>query len=260
MTIKSPENLFNSKAGTYAKYRPAYPSEVIDQILSHYSDHKKITAIDVGAGTGIASRMLAEQGINVVAAEPNKSMIQEATPHPNVKYRLLGAEDLQANTSSVDLVSSFQSFHWFSFKQSLQEFKRVLKPSGQLVIVWNYWDTNDSFTAKYAQLIDQAANKNPDRTSPYDGFPSGLIKKLRIKLLWKLRYLPYFKNIKRFQYTFEQEVNMEVLRGSAYSQSYIKHEGPAWNELVTKIEHLYHQHPNPRLMYAINLFTGQPRK
>lgn len=260
MVHKSSKSLFTDKAKAYAEYRPSYPKEAVDQIIQPFDGMKDVKAIDVGAGTGIASRLLADRGIKVVAAEPNKSMIQAAFTHKNITWREMEAEHLQTATSSVDLVSAFQAFHWFNFKQSLQEFNRILKPTGRLALVWNYWDTEDPFTAKYARLIDEAAQKNSDRITPYDDFPSGFLKKYRIKLLWKMHYLPYFKNIQRHRYTFVRDVDFEALKGSAYSQSYIKHEGPAWDTLIQKIRQLYQKSFEARLVYAINLFTARPRK
>ncbi|MEX0609697.1 MAG: class I SAM-dependent methyltransferase [Balneolaceae bacterium] len=251
--------LFTEKAEAYAQYRPEYPSELIDHILHPYRSPGDISAIDVGAGTGIASRILGDRGIDVIAAEPNSAMIESAEAHPKVKYVNMSAENLEVESSSANLVTVFQAFHWFNFKKSLQEFNRVLEPTGQLALIWSYWDLKDPFTARYSELIHQAASKNPGRVTPYDKFP-GFIKKMRIKMLWRLRRLPYFKNIRRYRYNYVRDVSLEMLIGDARSQSYINHNGNEWEELLENIKSLHHNNNKPQLVYSINLFTARPNK
>ena len=67
----NPTSLFSGRATDYAKYRPSYPTEAIATILEGLEQPSKLVAADIGAGTGIASQLLAEHGIRVIAIEPN---------------------------------------------------------------------------------------------------------------------------------------------------------------------------------------------
>lgn len=251
--------LFTEKSDAYAKYRPGYSEDAIDVILAPFKHYKKVSIADIGAGTGIGSRLLANRGAEVTAIEPNAAMIDAAVSHPNITYIQAGAETIPLADYSVDAVTSFQAFHWFNFSKSLREFNRVLKPTGQLALSWNYWDIQDPFTSSYAALIDEATRKNVRRVEPYAGF-TGKIKKLRVGLLWKFRHLPYFKNVERHTFTLAEKMDVKGLIGCAQSQSYIDHTGPHWDELIKNIEELWDKNKPCRLMYRINVFTAKPVK
>lgn len=252
-------DLFTKKSKAYAKHRAGYSKKAINIILSPFKNQEIVQIVDVGAGTGIGAQLLAQEGAKVIAIEPNQAMITAAQYHPNVDYWRANAEEIPLQNNSADVVSSFQAFHWFDFKKSLQEFNRILKPSGQLALLWNYWDITDPFTAAYVQLIDKATQKNKDRIEPYDGF-SGMIKKVRVIILWKLKYLPYFKNVQRYTFKFVQPMDLDGLIGCAQSQSFIVDEGPFWDELLTKIISLHSKSESTNLVYNINLFTASPVK
>lgn len=258
MATNTAHHLFTDKAEAYARYRPKYPPVVFDFILKPFDNPEEIKAVDVGAGTGIASRLLADRGPRVIAAEPNLAMIESAESHPRINYIHTNAEDLPLLKHSADLITVFQAFHWFNFRKSLKHFKRILKPDGKISIIWSYWDNSDAFTAEYSKLIRNAADKNPDRVSPYSGFPSGLVKRVRMKMLWKIHYLPYFSNVQQFTHRYKREVDLDDLIGDAFSQSYLLHEGPVWADLKKEIERLYLRSDRPSLCYNINVFTGSP--
>ncbi|WP_445665959.1 class I SAM-dependent methyltransferase [Fodinibius sp. AD559] len=251
--------LFSKKSTAYAKYRAGYNDEAITKIIAPFQHQDVINIVDIGAGTGIGSYLLAEKGAFVTAVEPNKAMIETAEPHPNINFIQASAEQSGIADNTADIVTSFQAFHWFEFKKSLQEFRRILKPSGQLALIWNYWDTTDPFTKAYVKLIDKATVKNEDRVEPYDGI-SGKIKKLRVHLLWKIQYLPYYKNVQRHVYQLSQEMDLDGLIGVAKSQSYIEHKGPLWDDLEADIISLANKNESTNLVYNVNLFTATPRK
>jgi len=82
----NPLNRFSDRAADYVKYRPSYPSETIDIILKELGKKSQLIAADIGAGTGISSRLLAERKVNVIAVEPNAAMRHKAEPHPLINW------------------------------------------------------------------------------------------------------------------------------------------------------------------------------
>ncbi len=82
----NPTGRFSDRAADYVKYRPGYPPEAIDAVLEGLNPSRggtlrpprtaELFAADVGAGTGISARLLAERGVNVFAIEPNAEMRQ----------------------------------------------------------------------------------------------------------------------------------------------------------------------------------------
>ena len=83
----NPTSRFSDRADDYVKYRPGYPPAAIDAILNGLGPPASLVAADVGAGTGISARALADRGVRVLAVEPNAVMANAAVPHP------LGAGD-----------------------------------------------------------------------------------------------------------------------------------------------------------------------
>jgi SAM-dependent methyltransferase len=251
--------LFTEKLKTHAKYKTGYPDEAIDLILKPYRNQEEITVVDVGAGSGMASRMLADKGAKVIAVETNRAMIESAEFHPNITYKQARAETTPLDRNYADIVTSFQAFHWFDFKKSLKEFNRILKPGGRLALIWNYTDITDAFTASYTKLLDEATQKNSDRVEPYDGF-SGKIKKLKVRILWKFKYLPYYRNVRQHTFKLIRKMDLYDLIGYAETQKYIRHEGKEWDKLLTDIIALESRHKCTNLVYNINVFTAEPVK
>lgn len=157
----NPLKRFSDRVEDYVKYRPSYPKAAIDKILENFTS--AITATDIGAGTGISSRLLAARGVNVIAIEPNPEMrnagIRDNTT--SVEWKDGTAENTNLPDESVDLVSCFQAFHWFTPEPTLLEFQRILKPSGRLAVVWNNRENQDEFTAEYSRIIRTLSNHHP---------------------------------------------------------------------------------------------------
>ncbi|HEX6981488.1 MAG TPA: class I SAM-dependent methyltransferase [Balneolaceae bacterium] len=259
METPTTTDLFTEKSEAYAKYRASYPAEAIDAILAPFKDQRSIQVVDVGAGTGIGSYLMANQGAIVNAIEPNGSMIASAKRHELITYHQSVAEHIPIDSGFADVVTSFQAFQWFDFKKSLKEFNRILKPQGQLALVWNYWDVTDTFTAAYTTLINNAVQKNLSRIEPYNGF-TGKVKRQRMRLLWTFKYLPFFTNVQRHKFKLYKNMNLEALVGCAKSQSNIIHNGSVWMELIEEIEKLYNQNASCRLAHNINVFLASPTK
>jgi SAM-dependent methyltransferase len=133
---------FTGLAGDYAKFRPGYAPQVATAILGYVGRRTaSIDAADVGAGTGIWTRMLAARGLHsVVAVEPNDDMREqgiETSRGTGIVWHKGSAEDTGLPDGSVDLVSMASSLHWADFDKACEEFHRILRPSGIFVALWN---------------------------------------------------------------------------------------------------------------------------
>ncbi len=132
---------FTPLAGNYSKFRPSYSTTVRDALLAMVGKSPgQIEAADVGAGTGIWSRMLAAMVKHVVAVEPNEEMRRFGTQDCsglNIEYRNGSGEDTGLTSHSVDLLSMASSFHWVDFDKGTAEFHRIIRPGGRFVALWN---------------------------------------------------------------------------------------------------------------------------
>ncbi|HEV2675059.1 MAG TPA: methyltransferase domain-containing protein [Aliidongia sp.] len=141
---QAPKNLgdFTGLAGDYSRYRPGYAPSVLTSILALVKPPVAEADIaDVGAGTGIWTRMLAErEPRSVVAVEPNDDMREQgilASKGTSISWRKGNGEATGLPDASVDLVSMASSFHWVDYDKGCAEFQRILRPGGRFVAVWN---------------------------------------------------------------------------------------------------------------------------
>ena len=130
----NPELSFDRVADEYERTRPSYPPEVLD-LLPLDQD---VSVLDLGAGTGKLTRVLAARYRGVMAVEPlanMRAMLERVVPGVTV---LPGsAERIPLDDASVDAVFAAQAFHWFDKPVALPEIARVLRPGGVFAIVWN---------------------------------------------------------------------------------------------------------------------------
>ncbi len=223
----NPQGRFSDRAADYANYRPSYPAPAIDSILEGLDNPSGLIAADIGAGTGISSRLLAERGVRVLAIEPNTQMIQAALPHPLVEFHNGTAENTNLPNASVDLVVCFQSFHWFDTQPTLLEFRRILKPTGRLAVVWNDRDRSDEFTQSYTRLVQIASNNHPAES--------------RLVSVDPLLASPLFPNARCHTFAYRQELDKDSLISRAMSVSYIPPSGLAQQQLVSDLKELYNR-------------------
>ncbi len=243
----NPLNRFSDRAEDYVKYRPSYPTAAIDIILESLNKNSQIFAADIGAGTGISSRILAGRGVNVIAIEPNAAMREAGEPHPLVDFRDGTAEFTKLSDQSVDLVTCFQSFHWFNPEPTLSEFHRILKPSGRLAIVWNNRDKKDAFTAEYSRIVREASNNHPGES--------------RMQSVEPLLATPDFINIREYNFTYRQKLDLTGLIGRAKSVSYLPQELLADKKFLESFEELYQRFRDENnfvyLVYRTSVHLGE---
>ncbi|MFE0107414.1 class I SAM-dependent methyltransferase [Streptomyces sp. NPDC059009] len=134
---------FDSVAAQYAAARPGYPPQLFATIeeLAHRPIRGART-VDVGAGTGIATRLLLDHGAHVIAAvEPGPGMAaQFRTGLPAVPLVRATGDALPLADASADLVTYAQAWHWTDPARSVPEALRVLRPGGSLALWWNVPD------------------------------------------------------------------------------------------------------------------------
>lgn len=234
-----PLSFFCDRGEDYEQYRPIHPAAAIDAIVSGLLP-SALVAADVGAGTGIGSRLLAERGIRVWAIEPNSDMRSAATPHERVEFLVGTAEQIPLETASVDLVTSFQAFHWFDFTKSLQEFRRILKPGGRLALIWSLWDPRDPVSREYMRLIFEASRKQ-EQQSQAGKRSKGWGDRLRYQLFWRGLWLPDFTNFQRQEFQFCQSLDLRGLVGLARSQGFTPSQGAALENLISELSHFHRQ-------------------
>jgi SAM-dependent methyltransferase len=149
---------FSDRVENYVRYRPGYPSEVIETLKLECGVSPEHVIADVASGTGIWTRMLLQNGNAVFGVEPNPDMRQAGerllAAFPKFTSLAGTAEATSLADSSVDFVTAAQAAHWFDRERARREFVRILKPAGWLVLLWNERLTDTTpFLRDYEQLL-----------------------------------------------------------------------------------------------------------
>ena len=121
---------FGPAASAYERFRPGYPDELVDEVLA-YAGRPVRTALEIGAGTGKATRVFASRGIAVTATDPDPAMLVELRKHvPETVAAVAAAfEDLPL-TPVYDLVFAAASLHWTRSDQRWARVAAMLRPGG----------------------------------------------------------------------------------------------------------------------------------
>jgi SAM-dependent methyltransferase len=151
---------FAASAEAYARGRPGYPVEAVAWLARRLALGPGRTVVDLGAGTGKLSRLLAETGARVVAVEPVEEMRTLLT---GVEVLAGTAESIPLPDASADAVTAAQAFHWFRPDDALAEIHRVLRPrpGSALALVWNRLDERDPSAAALQSILDRYRGHAP---------------------------------------------------------------------------------------------------
>lgn len=140
-TMRAPESRFSDRVENYIRYRPGYPQEIIALLRAEAGLTPRSVVADIGSGTGISAELLLNEGCTVHAVEPNRDMRAAAerllAGHAGFRSVDGRAQETTLAEGSVDLIVAAQAFHWFDTPETRAEFRRILRPGGFVVLMWN---------------------------------------------------------------------------------------------------------------------------
>jgi SAM-dependent methyltransferase len=152
--FKRRRSSFGAAADLYDRIRPSYPADAVRWL---FGDEPR-RVVDLGAGTGIFSRLLASLGHEVIAVEPDDGMRAKlAATSPGVAALAGSAESIPCPDESVDAVVAAQAYHWFDHDAAHAEIARVLRMGGVFGPIWNVRDESVEWVvdlSRHASLED----------------------------------------------------------------------------------------------------------
>ena len=249
-----PKKRFSTRVENYIKYRPNYPREIIS-----FLKEKQILLIDsviadIGSGTGILSEVFLKEGNQVYGIEPNIDMRKagetQLSQYSNFVSVEGSAENTSLNSSSVEIITAGQAFHWFNLEKTRIEFLRILKPKGWVLLIWNRREKmNNEFLKEYEKFLlkygtdYKAIEKSKLDFDKFFG-ESEPDRKYKYKK---------FDNYQIFDY--------DGLEGRLLSTSYIPLDGhPTFNDMMIDLKKLYEKYQQNGLIkfdYKTEVIYGQ---
>lgn len=150
--------MFDPVADFYNSSRPDYPAGIYDALEEVVGGLHHALVVDVGAGTGIASRQLLERGARVIALDVAQEMLRHARASAPWPACVLGdGSVLPLRSHSVQLVCFAQAWHWFDPLRAVAEVARVLVPGGCWAAWWNHASADgEAWFDAYQDLMEDA--------------------------------------------------------------------------------------------------------
>lgn len=148
---------FGSDASRYDRTRPEYPDELVQRIL--------VTSpgpdlLDVGCGTGIASRQFRSAGCTVLGIDPDPRMAEHAR-QSGIATEIATFEDWDPAGRTYDIVIAAQSWHWVDLVAGAEKAARVLRPNGRLAVFWNAFDPPQDLREAFAEVFRRVLPESP---------------------------------------------------------------------------------------------------
>ena len=253
MTFQDAKQRFSNRAEDYARYRPGYPREILDLLGKWCQFSPQHVIADVGSGTGLLSQVFLENGNRVLGVEPNAEMRATGEEflnrYPNFTSVAGSAEATTLADESVDFVAAAQAFHWFALEATRREFRRILKPGGRVVIVWNERLLDETpFLREYEVLLRQFGT---DYARVHESYPRN---EQMLEFFGQNEFtshvLPNF-----------QEFDFAGISGRLRSSSYAPAPGhPRFEPMMAELRKVFDAHQvngKVRMEYRTRIYTGK---
>jgi SAM-dependent methyltransferase len=247
-----PTERFSSRVGNYVRFRPSYPSQVVDVLRQECELTPDSLVADIASGTGIFTRLLLGNGNRVFGVEPNHKMRRAGeeylSDYPKFVSVAGTAEATTLASHSIDFITCAQAAHWFDREKALPEFQRILKPGGYLVLIWNDRRVQGAaFSGDYESLVVQYGT---DYTEV----------QRRGRVVEGNEFFSPFTCEKRVLPN-HQDVDFEALEGSMLSSSYAPQPGDAacapMLADLRRIFETHQQNAQVRIEYDTNIYFGK---
>ncbi|MCL2495551.1 MAG: class I SAM-dependent methyltransferase [Oscillospiraceae bacterium] len=221
---------FTGKAAAYDQSRPDYPAEALYCFAAQCGLAPGSTVADIGAGTGMLTRLLLARGYDVAAVEPNPSMLSTLRAQLGEQQCLrivaASAEQTGLADASVDAITVAQAFHWFDRTACKAEFARILKPGGKVALFWNFRDRDLPLTRTHGELMKQyRVREEVFLANPHEV------------------YADFFHKYEIFRFRHVQYLDEAALLALTFSRSYAPAPGdPEYAQLERAVKALFAVH------------------
>lgn len=251
--MAQPTERFTATVENYLKYRPAYPVDIVQLLINECHLTKESIIADIGSGTGFLAKLFLERGNLVYGIEPNEAMRKAGErylqDYPHFVSKAGTAEAIPLPDASVDFITVGTAFHWFDPIKTKQEFCRILKPSGWVMLVWNVWQGGKTPLMKeYEQLILRySTDYQHSAAEKFNDSATGEF------------FSPHVMQVKSFDYV--QRFDWEGFQGRLLSSSYsLRSDSAEYEAMIAGLRAIYerYQHNGTiEFVYQTKVYYGQ---
>lgn len=172
---------FGAEAANYEAGRPEYPFEAVAWMLERMP-HGTRRIVDVGAGTGKLTRVLAQApDAEVVAVDPDPEMLAALRQSvPGIPTFQGSAERMPLPDASADAAVLGQAWHWVEPVAASAEIGRVVRTGGVLGLIWNIRDERTDWVRRLTDIMHSSPAENlvngPGTAGPRIEAPFGQVE------------------------------------------------------------------------------------
>jgi SAM-dependent methyltransferase len=253
MTFSDAKQRFSNRVADYVRYRPGYPAEILPLLKTWCNLRAEHTVADIGSGTGLLSKLFLDFGNRVLGVEPNAEMRAAGeeflSGYPNFTSVAGSAEATTLPSDSVDFVAAGQAFHWFQMRAARDEFHRILKSEGRVLIIWNEFLLDETaFLREYEVLLHRFGT---DYARVNESYPRAE------------QMLEFFGPNEFTSHSLPnfQEFDFEGLSGRLRSSSYAPPLGhPQFEPMMRELRRLFDAHQQSgvvRMDYRTRVYAGK---
>lgn len=250
--MRNSTSRFSDRVENYIKYRPGYPSQVLDHLNTECGLTSDSCVADIGSGTGILTRLFLDNHNDVYAVEPNHEMRSAAEnafkDNPHFHSINATAELTQLTVDFFDFIIAGQAFHWFDRSPAKQEFQRILKPHGYVVLIWNERKIDSTpFLVAYEEMLQEFAtdyteiNHTNISSADFEAF-----------------FSPH--PVRNHTIPNSQTFDFPALKGRLLSSSYCpQQEHPDYERIMKRLQEIFENNESNGTVafdYDTNLFYG----
>ncbi len=165
--------LFDTVADEYDAARPSYPREMVDDIVAGSRIPEGGRILEIGPGTGQATRLFAERRYRILGLELGANLAAKARSNlrdfPNAIIQNVAFEEWEVEEGAFDLVISGSAFHWIPAELGYARCRAALKPAGSLALFWNTDPRPEgtvyaAIRAAHERLAPDLSKPGPDET------------------------------------------------------------------------------------------------
>ncbi len=251
--MNKPTERFTDTVQDYIKYRPSYPKEVLQLLIEECGLNENTVIADVGSGTGLLSKLFLDHGCVVYGVEPNQAMREAAEvylkEYANFHSVSGTAEATSLEEKSVNIITAGTAFHWFDIDKTKEEFKRILKLGGWVLLAWNVRNLEESALLRDYEdlLLTYGSDYKESKASAFN------------KTAVKEFFSPNEMNVCSFKNT--QHFDWMGLKGRLLSTSYSLRPGNArYEEMLEQLKEIFERYQKNGIvefLYDTKLYYGR---